>query len=156
MAATTCVTRLGARSSAFPFSTATRSASTILAVAVAASAPAWAGSAAGRKQVFWLPAANVPFLDNAGRVSPAWYRAFVEAFENRLGGVSAPGIGEVITTTANVQAQIVGVQTLATGALTVANASADAVNTVAAVSQSAGLPGADEITPVDRYEARYG
>ncbi|TWI04802.1 hypothetical protein IP90_00940 [Luteimonas cucumeris] len=80
----------------------------------------------------------------------------MEAFENRLGGVAAPGIGEVLNTTANVQQQIVGVQTLANGALTVANASADAVNTAAAVSQNAGLPGADEIPPVDRYEARYG
>lgn len=89
-------------------------------------------------------------------MTAAWYRFFNEVAENRLAGISGPKMTEVLATSTAVQEQIVNVQTLATGALSVANASADAVNTTAAVAQDAGLPGADSIPAVDRYEARYG
>ena len=77
---------------------------------MATSRVAWGGSQSSRKKVDWLPSSNVPVLDASGKMSPVWYRFFREVADNRLGGIDAKSLPDVVSTQTAVQDQVLSVQ----------------------------------------------
>jgi hypothetical protein len=117
-------------------------------VGLATGSVPWNTSTARRAKVHWLPAATVPFLNADGRtVSPVWYRAFVELFETRMGGVQGQSVAQVATTVTQTQQQVVAatnkvVETIAYTRSVDARASA-----LKQVASDNGLSGADSVPP---------
>lgn len=109
MATATCKTVAGSYSAAQPFKLRSYTCMTIAGSEMAAANVAWGGSTAKRSRVNWIPGAHVPVLDAKGRMSQPWYRFFHEIAENRLGGIDAPTVPEVVSTSEQTQAQVLTV-----------------------------------------------
>ena len=78
-------------------------------------------------------------------MSTVWYKFFKEIADIRLGGVSAPTVGDVINTQTQVQEQLVATDTAVQASIVQSNAIATAVNTQTTVSQQNGLAGSSQI-----------
>jgi hypothetical protein len=81
-------------------------------------------------------------------MSQPWYRFFQEIAENRLGGIEAATLPQVVTTQVQTQAQVVSVQSGVSSVGQQVSAVTDAVNTATQVAISNGLAGADQIPVV--------
>jgi uncharacterized protein (DUF2252 family) len=107
----------------------------------------WNTSNARRSKVPWLPAAHVPVVQSNGLMHPAWYRAMVELFEHRMGGVQGQSVAQVATTVTQTQQQVVAatnkvVETIAYARSVDARASA-----LKQVASDNGLSGTDSVPP---------
>lgn len=148
MATATCKTVVGCYSAAQPFKLRSYTCTTVAGAEMAAANVAWGGSVAKRSRVNWIPGAQVPVLDATGRMAPTWYRFFQEIAENRLGGINAPTVPEVVTTAAQTQSQVLAVQTSADNAIQTVNACVTSVNTAKQVAVNNNLSGATQIPTV--------
>lgn len=119
-----------------------------------ASNTAWAGSSTRRGKIDWIPGAHVPVLDNSGRMSPAWYRFFREVADNRLGGIDAPTVPDVVTTAKQTQAQVLTVKQDADAAIQTVNSCVDAVNTTKQVAVNNNLSGSTQIPTLQRLNPK--
>lgn len=131
---------------------ATATCSTKAGPLVAAGRVAWAGTSALRSRVNWLPAANVPLSLDGKLINPVWYRALQEVFENRLGGINAKTVPEVVSTTEQTQSQVLSVQTGVQSIGTQVVAITDAVNTTTQVAQNNNLSGSTQIPRLPSYK----
>jgi hypothetical protein len=152
MATATCKTVAGSYSAAQPYKLRSYTCTTIAGAEMAAANVAWGGSTAKRARVNWLPGAHVPVLDGSGRMSPPWYRFFQEIAENRLGGIDAPTVPEVVTTTVQTQSQVIGVQTGIQSMGQQVSAITDTVNTQTQVAQNSNLSGSSQIPRLPSYK----
>jgi len=109
MASAACITVAGVRSISAPIKAGGSFCATVAGSASAASTVPWAGSKAAPKSVNWIPNANVPVLDQNGRMAQSWYKFFQEIANRRLGGIDAPTVADVIVTQSAVQASVVSV-----------------------------------------------
>lgn len=154
MATAACITVNGVRSAASPFKVASASCVTRCGVASAATRVAWAGNTAKRTLLQMLPGPRASWFNADGTPKPEIYKLLAEVvrFLDNMKGLTLP---QVVSQVRDAQAQVVAVQQIATGALTVANASADAVNTASQVAVSNGLAGATSIPKVQRFKGDY-
>lgn len=107
----------------------------------------------------WLPPPRVAVVDlKTGLMTPEWYRFFRYIVEDRLGGPSAPSIGDVQTTVASVQ-DAVSTNVVSVAAITDAvNTNAASLQTTIEVSRQNSLVGATQISnPVQapRYSSSH-
>lgn|SRR6185312_10595153 len=157
MATATCQTIAGAYSAAQPFKVRSFTCATRAGAEMAAGNVAWGGSLAARKRVDWLPSAQVPVLDAGGLMSRPWYRFFQEIAHNRLGGIDAKTLPEVVTTATQTQAQVLGIQTGVVDMGAQVAAITGVVNTQTEVAQTNNLSGAAQISPLPAYrQAQLG
>lgn len=85
---------------------ATRSVVISCGFAVALGRVAWSGTTPARERVPWLPPPNVRVVDpRTGMMDPAWYRAFKELFDNRLGGINGIAVPALNTSVTETQLQ---------------------------------------------------
>lgn len=154
MATATCKTVGGVLSASTYIHNATSFAKTVGGVVSATGKVAWAGTNAAQKYVNWLPNASTPVLDANGRMNPVWYKFLKEIADNRLGGVSAPTVTQVVDTQTQVQAQITATDTVVQASIVQSNAIATAVNTQTAVSQQNNLSGANQIPKAPTLSTR--
>ena len=148
MATATCKTVAGPYSAAQPYKLRSYTCRTIAGAEMAAGNVAWGGSTAKRSRVNWIPGAHVPVLDAKGRMSQPWYRFFHEIAENRLGGIDAPTVPEVVNTSEQTQTQVLAVQQNTDAAIQTVNSCVDAVNTTKQVVVNNNLSGATQIPTV--------
>lgn len=152
MATAACATVSGVRLSCYPIKVAVADCATVAGVNSATSRVAWGGSAAKRSRVNWIPGAHVPVLDAAGRMSQPWYRFFQEIAENRLGGIEAATLPQVVTVQAQTQTQVIDVQAGVTSVGQQVSAVTDVVNTATQVAVDSGLSGATQIPVLPSYK----
>jgi hypothetical protein len=156
MATATCQTVMGTLSVAQPFKLRSAICQTVVGfVSVAGNKP-WRGSVAKPKDVSWLPNATVPVLDARGNMSRPWYLFFKEIAERRLGGITAETVPQVIDKQNQTNTFVTDAQTNLAGMAAQVNAVTGVVNTQTQVSQTAGLPGADQLPIVPDYRPPGG
>lgn len=118
-------------------------------VLVAGTSPPWAGRAAPRARVPWLPPIHVaPVLsDGKGgyRWNPDVYRALQWVFEEALGGINAPTLPQISTTVTQTQTEVVATQTYARQVDAYAQGVAATATATAQVAQNNSLTGAGSI-----------
>lgn len=94
----------------------------------------------------WLPPPRVAVVDTkSGLMTPEWYRFFRYIAEDRLGGASAPSIGDVENTVTAAQSAVTQ-NIVAISAVTEAvNTNAQSLQTTIQVAQQNSLAGANQI-----------
>jgi hypothetical protein len=144
MATASCATVGGVKSSAsFAYAKASYSyCRTVSGAETASGNVPWGGSAAKRKAISWLPTAQTPVLNTDGTFTQPWFQFFREIAINRLGGIDAQTIPQVVASNQQTQSLAVGASTLAVQTVTNINQVVSAVNATAQVTQAAALPGA--------------
>jgi hypothetical protein len=153
MASVDLATYAGATSSASSVSkAASASAWTVSGAELAAARVTWGGTAAKRAHVPWLPAAHTPITLDGKTLNPVWFRAFHEIFENRLGGVNAKTVPQVVTEQAQTQTQVLQVQTQSAQVAVAIGDIASTVNTATQVAQNNDLSGSDQIPRLPNYK----
>lgn len=153
MATTTCKTVAGIASAAQPYKVRAFSAATVAGVYSLAGNVAWGGSQIRRKAISWLPPATTPLsLDGGKTMNPVWFRALHELFENRLGGIDAPTVPEVVTTAKQTQTQVLTVQKGVQSVGSQVTAITNAVNTQTQVAKESSLAGSDQLQTLPSYK----
>lgn len=157
MTVRTCVISVGAQAAAFSSYANVRSCEIRVGHFVAASRPAWATAAnmARKTLLQMLPSSRARWSNQDGTPSNEFFKLVAEMVRY-LDNMRGLTIAQVVDTVEATQTQVVAVDQVANGALSVANASADAINTAASVMVDNSLSGAEAVPEVDRYEARYG
>lgn len=100
-------------------------------------------SAASAKS--WLPPPRVPVTMENGMMTPEWYRFFRYIAEDRLGGASAPSIGDVQTTVGDTQRAVTTNVAQIANVIQAVNTNAQVTQTQTQVAQNSGLTGASQI-----------
>lgn len=145
MASAVAATVSGVYSRSSAFKARSYAAATVGGVGSATGIVAWAGSSTKRTRIDWIPTASTPITLDGKTMNPVWYRAFYEVFNNRLGGLNAQTIPQIITAQTQTQDQVLSVQS---GVISVGgqvSAITGAVNAGTQVAQSSGLSGASQI-----------
>lgn len=105
----------------------------------------------------WLPSARVPVVTSTGIMTPEWYRFLQYLVEVVLGGASAPTVADVVTAVTTTTEGAVAATQAAQAVSQQADANAQALAAAVQVVQTASLPGASQIPPVQlnsRMQAR--
>lgn len=115
-------------------------------VGVAATRVTWAGSAARRESVDWLPRADEMWFDaRTGRPTRRFYQFMREVAENRLGGPQGQTVPQVATSVASTQTAVVEAVSFAQQVGQYAQGVAATVQATVEVAQTEGLAGAESI-----------
>lgn len=141
--------KVGVRASAASGAARQRTGAIRFGFLVAASSPSWAGRAANRSRVPWLPPIHVspvlPDGKNGWRWNPDVYRAIQWVFEEALGGINAPTLPQISTAITQTQTEVVSTATYAQNVAAYAQGIAATATATAEVAQSNGLVGAGSI-----------
>ena len=154
MATAACKTVLGLLSVSEPFKLRSSSCVTVVGIISVAGRVPWVGSPAKPREVNWLPKANTPISLDGKTMNPAWYRAFHEIFENRLGGINAETVPQVAVKQDQVNAYLVDVQSGVTSMGVQVSTITDVVNIQTEVAQTNNLAGSNQVPIVPRYNPK--
>lgn len=97
-----------------------------------------------------LPPQRVLMVDKDGYCNPQWYRYFDWLTNQKLGGVNAPNISDIVTTVTTAQAAVTATATTVSEVIEQATQNAAALDTIREVAQTSALTGADQIPSVAR------
>lgn len=152
MATATCRTVNGVLSVSEPFKLRSSTCATVMGVISVAGRVPWLGSAAKPKDVNWIPSPTVKVLNDNGTMSRPWYLFFKEIADNRLGGISAESVPQVIVKQDQVNAYLVDVQAGVVNVGAQVSAITDTVNTQTEVAKNNALSGASQISLLPSYK----
>jgi hypothetical protein len=104
----------------------------------------------------WIPAAGQPigYVEVDGkrhsvRADGVWYRAFNNAFNERLGGISGKSVTQVDATAQGASGVVVANAAALEAAILALQANATSMAAAIASIQAGGLPGSGAIPPAD-------
>lgn len=148
MATVDLVTGAGISSVAQPVKFRSADVVTSAGLASATGRVAWGGSSSPLSKVPWLPKAGTPLTMDGKMLRPEWDRAFRWLFEQYIGGIRAPTIGQVTQSIAQTQEQAAATTNYAEQVAAYASGIAATVEATAQVAQDNGLTGAGSIPVV--------
>lgn len=157
MATATCQTVLGLLSVSEPFKLRSSTGATVVGIISVAGRTPWGGSVAKKKDVNWIPSPTVKVLNDNGTMSRPWYLFFKEIADNRLGGITAESVPQVIVKQDQVNAYLVDVQAGVVNMGAQVSAITDTVNTQTEVVKNNALSGSSQISKLPSYrQAQLG
>lgn len=137
---------IGLRAAANSLNSRSRTGAIRFGILVAGTSPAWAGRAANREKVDWLPPAHIPWFDpKTGIPTRVFFQFIREIAEVRLGGINGTTVPQVQTTVSQTQAEVIATQGYATQVGAYAQGVAATATATAEVAQNNGLSGAGSI-----------
>jgi len=142
---------IGLRAAAVSLNSRSRTGAIRLGILVAGTSPAWAGRAANREKVDWLPPAHIPWFDpKTGIPTKVFYQFIREIAETRLGGINGTTVPQVQTTVTQTQSEVIATQSYAVSVGSYAQGIAATATATAQVAVSNGLSGSGSIpsTPI--------
>jgi hypothetical protein len=103
----------------------------------------------------WLPSIRVPLTDSNGCMSPEWYRFMNYLCTTVLGGPTGSTVADIATAVVTNSASAAQATQAAVSLTQQADANAQAMAAVVQVVQTAALPGASQIPPIQLTNKGY-